>query len=75
MSRKSSIRSIENNHNVYRGEKICMKIFWKSLREHAINIITFKKKKEYEESNENAKICYIWKETFDSKYVKDKKIS
>ena len=29
--------------------------------------------KEQQESYENAKICYICKETFENKYVKDKK--
>ena len=31
--------------------------------------------KEHQELYENAKICYICKEKFDNKYVKDKKIS
>ena len=49
------------------------------LREHVMNIINFKKKKmklltkEHHESNENAKICYICKEKFENKYVKNKK--
>ena len=44
-----------------------------------MNIINFKKKKlklltkEQPESNENAKICYICKEKFENKYVKNKK--
>ena len=29
--------------------------------------------KEQQESYENAKICYIHKETFENKYLKDKK--
>ena len=29
--------------------------------------------KEQQESHENAKICYIWKEKFETKYLKDKK--
>ena len=29
--------------------------------------------KEQQESNENAKICYICKENFENKYVKDEK--
>ena len=51
----------ENKHNVYRG-KDCMKKFYESLREHAIKIINFKKRKmkllakEQQESYENAKI-------------------
>ena len=44
-----------------------------------MKIINFKKKKlklltqEQQESNENSKICYICKEKFENKYVKDKK--
>ena len=56
-----------------------MKKFFESLREHAMKIINFKKKKinlltkELQESYENAKICYIYKETFEIKNLKDKK--
>ena len=39
----SSFRNIENKHDVYR-DKDCMKKFCKSLREHAMKIINFKKK-------------------------------
>ena len=45
-----------------------MKRLFQSLKEHAMKIINFKKKKmklitkEQQESNENAKICYICKE-------------
>ena len=72
MSTISSFRRIENNRDVYRG-KDCMKKFCESLKEHAMKMINFKKKKmklltkEQQESYENAKICYIYK------YVKDKK--
>ena len=57
---------------MYTKAKIC-----KSLREHAMNIINFWKKmklltKEYQESYENVKICYICKEKFESKYGKVK---
>ena len=44
-----------------------------------MKIISFKKKKmelltkEQQESYENAKICYICKEKFEIKYLKDKK--
>ena len=31
--------------------------------------------KDQKESYENAKICYIWKEKFEKKNVKDKKYS
>ena len=44
MSTISSFRSIENKHDVYRG-KDCMKKFYESLREHAMEIINFKKEK------------------------------
>ena len=40
----SSFRSIENKHDVYR-RKTCMKMFSEFLREHAMKIINFKKKK------------------------------
>ena len=55
-----------------------MKKFCESSREKAIKIINFQKKKmlltkEKQESYENAKICYIGKEKFKKKYVKDKK--
>ena len=43
MSTISSFRSIENKHDIYRG-KDCMKKFFQSLREHAMEIINFKKK-------------------------------
>ena len=44
-----------------------------------MKIINFKKKKinlltkEYQESYENTKICYICKEKFENKYLKNKK--
>ena len=56
-----------------------MKKFCEFLKEHAIKIINFKKKKmklltkEQHESYENAKICYICREKFDNKYWKDTK--
>ena len=66
MSTISSFRSKENKHDAYRGKDF-MKKFCEFLREHAMNIIKFKKKqmklltKEQQESYENAKICYICK--------------
>ena len=57
-----------------------MKKFCEFLRERAIKIINLKKKKmklltnEQQESYENAKICYICKEKFENKYLKDKNI-
>ena len=44
MSKILSFKSIENKHDVYRG-KDCMKKNCEYLREHAIKIINFKKKK------------------------------
>ena len=67
MSTISSFKSIKNNHDVYRG-KDCMKTFYESLREHAMEIINFKKKKiklltnEQHKSYQNTKNCYICKE-------------
>ena len=45
MSIMSSFRSIENKHDVYR-DKDCMKKYFELLREHAMKIINFKKKKK-----------------------------
>ena len=66
MPTASSFRSIENKHDVYR-RKTCMKMFSEFLREHAIKIINFKKKKneivnkrEEGKTYENGKICYIF---------------
>ena len=79
MSSMSPFRSIENKHDLYRG-KDCMKKFCDFLREHAMKINNFKKKKlksltkEQQESYENAKIYYISKEKFENKYLKDKKL-
>ena len=55
-----------------------MKKFFEYLREHAMKIINFEKKKmklltkEQEESYENAKICYICNAKFENRYLKDK---
>ena len=57
----SSFKRIKNKHDTYRG-KDCMKKFCKFLREHAMKIINFKKKKmksltkERQKSYQNAKI-------------------
>ena len=45
MSAISSFKNIENKHDVYRG-KDCVEKFCKSLTEHAMKIINFKKKKK-----------------------------
>ena len=56
-----------------------MERFGEFLRGHAMKIINFKNKnmklltKEQQQSYENAKICYICKEKFLKKYIKDKK--
>ena len=74
----SMFRRIENKHDVYRG-KDCMKKFCELLREPSMKTNNFKKKKmklftkEQQESYANAKICYICKEKFENKYLKDKK--
>ena len=55
MSAISSFRSIENKHNLYRG-KDCMKKFREFLREPAMKIINFKKKKNYIINKRTARI-------------------
>ena len=45
MSTISSLKSIENKHDAYRGTN-CMKKFCEYLRKHAMEIINFKKKKQ-----------------------------
>ena len=78
MSTISSFRSIENKHDVYTG-KDCMKKLCEFLREHVMTMINYLKKKvklltkEQQELYENAKICYICKEKFESEHLKDKK--
>ena len=73
MSTISSFISTKNEHDVYRS-KDCMRKFCGPLREHAIKIINFKKKKmklltkEQQESYVNAKICCICKEKLENKY-------
>ena len=64
MSTITSFRSIENKHDVCRGNN-CMKKFCEFLREHGRKLNNFEKNKmklltkEHQESNENANICYI----------------
>ena len=66
MSTILSFKSINSKHDVCKG-KDCMKKFCESLREHAMEISNFKKKKikllteEQQESYQNAKICYSCK--------------
>ena len=78
MSTISLLRGIQSKHYVYRG-KDCMKFFCEFLREYAMNIINFKKRKlmlltnEQLESYEYGKTCYICKEKIENKYSKDQK--
>ena len=78
MSTIPSVKRIENKNDVYRS-KYCMKKFCDFLRERAMKIINFKKKKmklltkEKQEPDENEQICYICKEKYENKYLKDKK--
>ena len=57
-----------------------VKIVCESLREQVMKIIYFKSKKmksltkEQQESYENAKVFYIFKEKFENKYLKGKNI-
>ena len=73
-----SFRSTENKHDECKG-KDYMKRLCESLREYAMKMINFKKKKnklltkEQQESCENAKICYICLEKFEEKYLKNEK--
>ena len=56
-----------------------MKKFCESLREHAMEIISFKKKKmklltnEQQKSNGNRKICYTCQKKLQDKHAIDKK--
>ena len=56
------------------------KRFSEFFRKHAMKRIDFKNIKmrllikEQQESNKNAKICYIYKEKFENKYLKDCKV-
>ena len=74
MSTISAFKSIGNKHDVYRG-KDSLKKFFKSQREHAMEIINFRKKKiksltkEQEKSYENPKICYICKEKLEDEKI------
>ena len=71
----SSLKSIENKHGVYR-DKDCMENFCKSLGEHALKIISLKKKKMKQNKQQNLyqnpKICYICKGNFEDKHAPDK---
>ena len=79
MSTISLFISMKNKCDVY-SVKDCMKNFCEFLRDDAMKVNNFKKKKvkllTKEQLNlyENAKICYICKEKFEYKYLKDKNI-
>ena len=81
MSIISSFKSIGKKHVNIVCKHVNMKKFRESLREHANEIINFKKKdvtlltNEQQNSYQNSKICYICKEKFENKYVKYKKVS
>ena len=62
-----SFKIIGNKQDVYTGRN-CMETFSESLREHAVKLTNFDKKKkmklltnEQQETYENTKICYICK--------------
>ena len=68
---------IENKHDVCKSKNY-MKKFCESLRENAMEMINFEKRKmipltnELKESYEKAEICYICKKLFEHKYTNDK---
>ena len=72
----SSLKSIANKHDVYRGRDF-MKKFCENLRKHTRKII--KKKWSYWQKNfrnymkMQKSVSYICNEKFESKYLKDKK--
>ena len=77
MSKISSFWSIKNKDGVYRNRDCQKKIFWESLREHAMKIINFKIKNEVVNKREAG---IIWKcktmlylQWELERYLKDKK--
>ena len=78
MSTILSFQGMQNKLDKYRG-KDYMKKFCEYLREYTIKINFFKKKKmklltnEQHKSYKNATFCYICKEKFKEKYIKEKK--
>ena len=77
MSTISSFKDIQSRHDVYRGKDYTNN-FCESLREHAIKINDFKKKRiksftnEQEKSYGNGKMGYICNKKFEDEYIKDK---
>ena len=69
--------SVECKHDLYRVED-CMKNFYSSLKENAINIIDFEKKKmlplkkEKLKSHQDATVCYVSGKRFSKQFAKDK---
>ena len=79
MSPKPLFKTIENKHDVSRGKDI-MKKFFESLREHEMEIISFKKKKKKVINKRAAEIIqkrknllYLPRKTCKDKRTKDKK--
>ena len=78
MSPISSFKGRCNKHELYRSKNFMKKVC-ESLRKHAMKIINFKEKEmklltnKQQELYENAKSCYICKQKFEDKYIKDKK--
>ena len=74
----STISSFRDTENKQKSGEDCMKTFCKFLREYVIKILNFKKKKmklltkDQQESYENPKSFYNWKEKFENKYLKNK---
>ena len=75
MSKISSFKGLENKHNVGRG-KICFEKFCESLREHAVKVINFKKKKmklltnKQKELYKNAKFAIFVKKSLKTNILK-----
>ena len=65
---------MESKHDIYRG-KNCIKKFYESWRQHAMDITNFKKKKiklllsEQQKSCGNAKNFYICQEKIEEKHA------
>ena len=75
MSPISLLKKLENNHDVDRS-KDCIRNFCEPLREHAVRIISFKKKKMkiFTSKWEKLKKICIYEEKLEDKYINDKKI-
>ena len=76
MFANSSFDVAKNKFDCYRV-KDCIKIFCKDLRDHAMKLIGYKKKKEmilltYKENNsyEKQKVCYLCQKVFSTDNIK-----